>query len=249
MAKKSKRGTRHIEAPMEVFELPKTKRKSWSLHDLKSIRALTENQAVAIDFYHKNLNLGLFGCAGTGKTLMAVNLALQSILHPDCPQDKLVIIRSAVQSRDQGFMPGNLEEKMKEYETPLHGVFEFLLGRPSSYSDMKEAGLVEFTSTSFLRSLTIDNAIIVFDECQNALFRELDTVITRAGKNTKVIFVGDSGQDDLTGMKNQVSGLPQAIRVLKSMSSIFGVVEFTTDDIVRSELAKAWIKACHALAA
>lgn len=246
--KKSRRST--VSEEIEYgFDRPKTKRKSWSLHDLKSIKALTENQALAIDHYLKGRDIALLGCAGTGKTLLASYLALRTVLDKQTETERIIIVRSAVQSRDQGFLPGDLQQKMEVYENPYHDVFAYLLNRPSSYKDMKEAGIVTFTSTSFLRGMTHDNAVIIFDECQNAIFREIDTVITRTGKNSRIIMVGDTKQNDLVYKKNEQSGLPRALEILKRMDYPFGLVEFKVDDIVRSDLAKEWIRACHELAA
>ena len=247
---KAKNRRREFSAEFSFDDVPKTKRKSWSIHDLKNIRALTENQALAIDHYRKGKNLGLFGCAGTGKTILAMNLALQTVLMNDGGPKRIILIRSAVQSREQGFLPGDIEQKMALYEPPYKDVFAFLLNRPSSYDDMKAAKIVEFTSTSFLRGLTFDDAVIVFDECQNALFREIDTVITRIGKNSRLILLGDTKQDDLSGMKSgQPSGLPKALKILQKMDGPFGMVEFGVNDIVRSALARDWIRTCHELAA
>ena len=228
------------------FDIPKTKRKSWSIHDLKSVRPLTENQATSLQHYREGLNIGLLGCAGTGKTFLGAYMALHTVLSTDNPIDNIVIVRSAVQSRDQGFMPGDLQQKMREYEIPYQEVFTELLGRWSSYEDMKAAGIVRFDSTSFLRSRTINNSVIIFDECQNALFREIDTVVTRVGRDSRLILVGDTRQDDLTGVKGQKSGLIDAMKVMNRLDD-FGLVEFTVDDIVRSEFAKRWIKTCYEL--
>jgi len=224
-------------------ERPKTKRKSWSIHDLVSIRAQTENQQRVLDLFYQDKHLALTGCAGTGKTFLASYLACNSVLDPHCEISRIIIVRSAVQSRDVGFLPGTLEEKLAQYEIPYRDTFAYLLRRPSSYDDMKEAGLVEFVSTSFLRGLTFDNAFIIFDECQNAEFRELNTVLTRMGRNSRVIMIGDTAQTDLDKRKYQ-SGLMQFLDVAQTMDC-FGMIDFQIPDIVRSGFAREWIQACY----
>ncbi len=226
-------------------ELPKNKRKHWSIHDLKTVTPLTNNQSLVFEYWAHGQNLGLFGCAGTGKTLLALNAALEAVLDPRTGINRIFLVRSAVQTRDQGALPGDLSEKMAEYEIPYQEAMADLLGRPNSYRDLKAAGIVEFQSTSFLRSRTVNDAVIIFDECQNATFRELDTVITRTGTNSRLILVGDTKQNDLKD-KREKSGLPLALQILRKIGSL-GIVEFTPDDVVRSALAREWIRECYGL--
>lgn len=231
-------GTAQMEGP---------KRKSWSMHDIKNIKPLTPTQE---DFFHawfNGDNICAHGCAGTGKTFLALFLALQEVLAKR--KNRIIIVRSAVPTRDIGHLPGTLEEKIMKFEEPYHDILWELMGRKSSYSDMKDSGLIEFHSTSFLRGLTWDNAIVISDEAENNTFHEIDNVMTRLGENTRIIFTGDTKQTDLDGSKKLgTEGLTAAKKVFCAMDS-FTCVEFTEHDIVRGPLVKSWIIACNTLAA
>ncbi len=222
-----------------VLEGPK--RKHWSPKDIKKITPLTPTQEETFHSWYNNQNLCLYGSAGTGKTFLAMYLALEEILAKH--QNRIIIIRSAVPTREMGFLPGTLEEKMAQFELPYYNIFHELLGKSSSYQDMKDAGLVEFMSTSYIRGLTWDNAIVILEEVENMTFHEIDSVITRTGENTRVIFAGDIKQSDLVGTKRQgESGMQEALKILCNMDE-FDCVAFTTYDIVRGPLVKAWIEA------
>ena len=222
------------------------KRKNWSMHDLKTIQPLTPTQEDFFHAWYQGKNVCAHGCAGTGKTFLAFYLALQDILSKR--QQRIIIVRSAVTTREVGHLPGTLEEKLLKFEEPYVDILWELIGRPSTYQDMKDAGLIEFHSTSFLRGLTWDNAIVIVDEAENLTFHEIDSVMTRLGENTKIIFTGDTSQTDLDGSKKMGSeGLTAAKRVFCNMHA-FECVEFTEHDIVRGELVKSWIMACNAAA-
>ena len=217
------------------------KRKHWSPKDIKTIKALTPAQEDTFHAWYNNQNLCLYGSAGTGKTFLAVYLALQEVLARR--QQRIIIVRSAVPTREVGFLPGTLEEKMAQYELPYHDIFHELLGKGSSYQDMKDAGLVEFMSTSFIRGLTWDNAIVILEEAENMTFHEIDSVITRTGENTRVIFSGDIKQTDLDGSKRMgESGMAEALNIMCGMDE-FDCVSFSKHDIVRGPLVKSWIEA------
>lgn len=218
------------------------KKKTWSPHDLKSIRALTPSQEDIFHAWSNGDHICAHGSAGTGKTFLAFYMALNDILAKY--QQKIIVVRSAVPTRDVGFLPGTLEEKMMQYEQPYHDILWELVGRNSTYPDMKEAGIIEFHSTSFLRGLTWDNAVVIVDESENLTFHEIDNVMTRLGKNTRIIFTGDTKQTDLDGRKNGEQGLTKAQRVFCGMKE-FSCIEFGVNDIVRSEIVKNWIVACE----
>lgn len=223
------------------------KRKTWSMHDLKTITPLTPTQEDFFHAWYNNDNVCTHGCAGTGKTFLAFYLALQEVLSKR--QNRIIIVRSAVPTREIGHLPGTLEEKIEKFEEPYHDILWELLGRASSYKDMKDAGLIEFHSTSFLRGLTWDNAIVIMDETENFTFHEIDSVMTRLGNNTRVIVTGDVKQTDLDGSRKLgAEGLTKAKEVFCSMDS-FSCIEFTEHDIVRGPLVKSWIIACNAVAA
>lgn len=220
------------------------KRKTWSMHDLKSIKPLTPTQEDLFHAWINGYNICAHGSAGTGKTFLALYLALEEILTQR--YQKIIIVRSAVATRDLGFLPGTLEEKIMQFEQPYHDICWELVGRPSTYQDMKDRGLIEFHSTSFLRGLTWDNAIVIVDEAENLTFHEIDNVMTRLGENTRIIFTGDTRQTDLDGSKKMgTEGLTTAKKVFGNMES-FTVIEFNEHDIVRGDLVKSWIMACNA---
>lgn len=215
------------------------KRKTWNMHDLKTIKPLTTTQEEMFQSWYNGYHLCAHGSAGTGKTFLAFYLALEEVLSKR--QNRIILVRSAVPTRDVGFLPGDLNEKLMQYEQPYHDILWELIGRPSTYQDMKDSGLIEFHSTSFLRGLTWDNAIVIVDEAENMEYKELDTIITRIGKNCRVVLCGDIEQTDLT-KKNETSGLPTFIRVLEEMKS-FSFLHFTEHDIVRSGFVKEYLLA------
>lgn len=208
--------------------------------ELKSIIPRSKNQEIAFNSYNDGQNLLLHGVAGTGKTFVAIYLALRSILDERNKLRKIVIVRSAVPGRDIGFLPGNPKEKMAVYEAPYQGIFAELFGRDDAYSILKTRKSVEFIPTSFIRGITIDNAIVIVEEFQNMDAGELNTIITRLGKNTRLVLCGDHRQDDLSGKKGQESGLKGIVKVLSSMKSV-EKVEFGIEDIQRSAFVKEYL--------
>lgn len=217
--------------------------RSWSKHDLASgIRPKTSRQAEAFESFFVGNNLGLLGSAGTGKTFLAAYFGLTSMLEGWA--SRVIITRSAVQSRNIGHLPGTEEEKLQQYEIPYRPIFAELLPKyPNAYDDMKRDGLVEFVSTSFLRGLTIRDAVIIVEEAQNMDFDEIDTIMTRVGEGSRVILTGDTKrQNDLARQRGQHSGLPYAARVLKGIPG-FDLIEFNKEDCVRSGFARAWLHA------
>jgi phosphate starvation-inducible protein PhoH len=178
----------------------------------------------------------------THNTYLALALALQAVVIAE-EQHRIIIIRSAVPTREVGFLPGNIEEKTALYELPYHDIMHDLAGNKSSYADMKAAGMVEFMTTSFVRGLTWDNAVVIVEEGENMTFHEIDSVMTRIGNNSRVIFTGDTKQTDLDGSKrNGTCGMEQFLQVIKNMKQ-FRDVKFTAYDIVRSDFVKSWILA------
>lgn len=221
------------------------KRKTWTRHDLKHIQPRTIPQEEMFRCFFEGQNICAYGSAGTGKTFIATYLALNEILQHRTA-DRIIIVRSAVPSREQGFLPGTLEEKQAVYEIPYRDILQELFGRANTYDDMKEAGIIEFVTTSYLRGLTWDNAIVIVDEGQNMVFEEINTVMTRLGENTRIIFTGDLPQTDLrdTRKRAEVTGMREYLNIIKRMES-FSSVAFTKHDIVRGPLVKSWIIACE----
>jgi len=205
---------------------------------LKQIKPLTDNQQRTFDYFDDRKNLMLHGLAGTGKTFISLYLALREILEGGSQFKKVYIIRSVVPTRDIGFLPGTTKEKVKVYEAPYYAICTELFGRSDAYEILKARGVIEFVTTSFIRGMTLNNGIIVVDECQNQNFHELDSVITRIGHQCKVLFCGDFRQSDLNAKER--SGIVQFMKILEKMNS-FEYVDFQEEDIVRSGLVKQYI--------
>lgn len=215
-------------------------KKKWAPQDIKPIKPLTDNQTNMFIQYGQGDNLVASGSAGTGKTYLACYLALNDIVDPRKDQRRIIIVRSAVQARDVGFMPGTDEEKNQYFEAPYTAIFKDLCGRPSTYKDMKAAGLIEFVTTSFIRGVTWDDAIIIADEIQNFNGDEIHTMMTRIGQNSRVILCGDTRQNDLKKKASDTSGMGTLLKIVPHMKS-FSTIQFGHDDIVRSGLVREWI--------
>jgi phosphate starvation-inducible protein PhoH len=217
------------------------KRKTWSTHDLKTIKPLTPSQQ---DLFHAWFNydhICAAGTAGTGKTFLTFYLALNEILNPKTPQTKIIVVRSVVPTREVGFLPGDLAEKVSVYESPYRDICAELIGRDSTYDDMKESGIIHFMPTSFVRGLTWDDAIVVVEECQNMTFHEINSIVTRLGKNSRIVFTGDTNQTDLRPVD---CGMEKLLATVDNIQT-FATVEFNHNDIVRSEIVKSWIIAAE----
>lgn len=215
------------------------------LDHLKTFDALTENQEAFFRAYKAgDYFIGMFGSAGTGKTFCSMYRAIEEAMTKDNSFKRVVVVRSCVQTRDVGFLPGSLEEKQEIYELPYKEIAATLFDRPDAWDRLKEQGYARFISTSAIRGISIDDAIVVVDECQNMSFQELNTIITRVGYRSKIIFVGDWKQNDLIKSKYDTSGLPEFLNVARKMKE-FTEFEFTRDDIVRSSLVKSWVIACE----
>lgn len=215
------------------------KRKKWSLHDLQPIQPMTDRQHDMFEAFYSGTHVCAYGSAGVGKTYLALYLAMKDVLDKMRDQKRLIIVRTTVQGRQQGYLPGTQEEKEAPFELPYKDIMHDLFGRASTYDDMKEAHLIEFKSTTALRGLTWDDAIIVVDEFQNMTWEELDSVVTRVGTNSRLIICGDVRHQCDLG-RHEVSGAQNALKVMQDMPS-FSCVQFTKDDIVRSDFVKQWI--------
>lgn len=206
---------------------------------LRHIEPLTENQNKTFECYAREKNLMLHGIAGTGKSFISCYLATRQLMESECRYKKLVLVRSVVPTRDMGFLPGNNKEKTKVYEAPYQAIFTELFGRGDAYEYLKQRGVVEFISTSFIRGVTLNDCIVVVDEIANMTLHELDSVITRVGKNCKIIFCGDFRQSDFT-KEQERSGLIEFMKIINKMKS-FEFVDFDENDIVRSSIVKEYI--------
>ena len=213
----------------------------FKLEDLRPVEPLTNNQVKFFKAYDQgDYFIALHGVAGTGKSFIALYKAIQEVLTKGNLYHKVIVVRSAVQSRDQGFLPGGLDEKMSEYEQPYIQIAHSLFGRKDAWNILKSMERVEFVSTSFIRGMTFDNAIIIVDEMQNCAYGELQTIVTRVGKNSKIIFCGDYRQTDLDKNKNDMSGIKKFLEISLLMPC-HTRLEFGVDDIVRSSLVKDYI--------
>lgn len=220
------------------------------LSDLRKLLPLTDTQGEFFKAWYDapedNAAFVLSGSAGTGKSTVALYLALEEILNPESEYKKLIIIRSAVQTRDMGFLKGTELEKSAVYELPYKDICGELTKNKFAYDKLKEADKLEFMSTSFLRGVTFNESIVFVDEASSCNWHELNTVCTRLGRNSKLIVVGDIAQDDLIKTKNDVSGFKEFLQVSRNMSE-FRTFKFTSDDIVRSGFCRSWIITCERL--
>lgn len=207
---------------------------------ISDIVPLTDNQQLAFD-YHNELknNLVLNGFPGTGKTFLAIYMALLDVLNPNSPINHIKIIRSTVSSRDEGFLPGSPEEKLEIYTGAYSDIFNMLFGRDDAFIILKKYGIVSIESTSYLRSKTFDNTSYILDEMQNCKFQELDTFITRTGENTRLYLCGDYYQSDLTGKDKY--GVLDFLKILYSMDEDFKTVQFEREDCVRNKLVRNYL--------
>lgn len=209
------------------------------LENLRELEPITKNQEKVFKSYEDGYNLCLSGSAGSGKTFLALYLALEDVLNKDTPYDKVVIIRSVVPTRDIGFLPGNETEKLDAYAGPYKGIMTELFSDGQAWEKLVNQQFVEFTSTSFIRGITISNAIVIVDEMQNLNFHELDSVITRLGESTKLIMCGDYYQSDFDKERDR-SGILNFLEIIQRMK-YFDHIEFSWEDIVRSGLVREYI--------
>lgn len=209
------------------------------IDDLKTIQPLTENQKRFFETYPSTNLILLHGVAGTGKTYIALYKALEDAMAKVAPQKKVIVVRSAVPSREIGHLPGDEKEKTEVYQQPYVEICADLFGKRDAYQRLKEQHVVEFMITSFIRGITLDDSIIIVDECQNMTDMELNSIITRVGNRSKIIFCGDFRQTDLY-KKQDMSGLKKFMVIADMMPSV-KTVEFDVEDIVRSSLVKEYI--------
>jgi len=212
---------------------------------LVDITPLTENQETLFSDYKNDKNIFAYGAAGTGKTFIVLYNALRDVLDENSPYSKIYIVRSLVSTREIGFLPGDHEDKSALYQIPYKNMVKYMFEMPSDadfemlYGNLKQQETISFWSTSFIRGTTLDDAIIIVDECQNLNFHELDSIITRVGENTKIHFCGDATQTDLTKTYER-NGILDFMKILQQMPS-FATIEFGVEDIVRSGLCKEYL--------
>ena len=214
---------------------------------MREITPLTDNQKILFEAYAKDQNLVAYGVAGTGKTFITLYNALKEVLDPETPYEKIYIVRSLVATREIGFLPGDHEDKSTLYQIPYKHMVKYMFEMPTEadfemlYGNLKAQDTIDFWSTSFIRGTTFDKTIVIVDEYQNLNFHELDSIMTRVGAQSKIMFCGDATQSDLI-KQNERNGIIDFMQILRLMSSV-DVIEFGVEDIVRSGLVKEYILA------
>ncbi len=207
--------------------------------DLLEWQAVTKNQEYAVSAWDEGDHLALSGTAGTGKTFIAMYLALEEILSKEYPANKLIIFRSVVPVREIGFLPGTAEEKVDTYTSPYRAICSEMFGDAGSYNKLVNSNQLIFESTSFVRGMTFEDSVILIDEMQNLNFHELDSVITRVGRNCRVILCGDYHQTDFE-RENDKNGIMKFLTIVEQLKN-FSVINFGWDDIVRSGFVRDYI--------
>ena len=224
----------------------KKRRKPINSDYLLPIEPMTDNQTYLFEQYAEGKNIFAYGCAGTGKTFAALYLALKDVLDEYTPFEKVYVVRSLVATREIGFLPGTHEDKADIYQIPYKNMVKYMFEMPDDasfemlYDNLKAQETISFWSTSFLRGTTLDNSIVIIDECQNLNFHELDSIITRCGQDTKIIFCGDARQTDLQ-KTSEKTGIIDFMKIIQEMNEDFAMVEFGIDDIVRSGLVRNYL--------
>ena len=214
---------------------------------MRDIEPLTDNQKTLFEAYAKDQNLVAYGVAGTGKTFITLYNALKDVLDPSTPYEKVYIVRSLVATRESGFLPGDHDDKAYLYQIPYKHMVKYMFEMPSEadfnmlYGNLKAQDTIDFWSTSFIRGTTFDKTIVIVDEFQNLNYHELDSIMTRVGAQSKIMFCGDASQSDLI-KTNERNGIIDFMQILRIMSSV-DVIEFGVEDIVRSGLVKEYILA------
>ena len=215
-------------------------------HDqLVEMKGVTKNQLEVFKQYAEGKNLFLYGPAGTGKTFVILYNAIKEVLDPKTNYNCIYIVRSLMPTRSIAFMPGDEQDKSSLYQVPYDNMLRLMFKLSSEeqfemmYEELKKQGNVAFLSTSFLRGITLDNAIVLVDECQNLNFHELDTIMTRVGQESKIMFSGDFDQTDLRDDAEK-AGLGQFIKIINEMKEFYSC-EFDIGDIVRSGLVRSYI--------
>lgn len=227
------------------------RKKPLGLEYLIDIDPLTENQKKFFDSYAEGKHLVAYGCAGTGKTFITLYNALCEVLDEKTLYERIYLVRSLVATREIGFLPGTHEDKADIYQIPYKNMVKYMFQMPSDadfemlYGNLKSQETIKFWSTSFIRGTTLDNAIIIVDEFANLNFHELDSIITRVGENSKIMFCGDATQSDLV-KTNERNGIVDFMTVLRKMPS-FDIIEFGIDDVIRSGLVKEYLIVKHEL--
>lgn len=223
-------------------KLPKPSAQKLRYNNLINLETVSDSQRKAVEAFDSNSELVLIGSAGTGKTFLAMHLALDLVMEPASRYDKVIILRSVVPVRDIGFLPGDRYEKEEVYTQPYQALSrELFPGIDDPWKKLVSQKTVEFVTTSYIRGITFRDCILIVDEMQNMCWSELNTVMTRIGENCRVIFCGDFFQSDFDREKDR-NGLKNFMKIIDEIED-FAVVVFTWNDIVRSDIVKRYIMA------
>jgi len=233
-------------APGQGMTLKQKKRRKPISEDyMIPVEPITDNQKRFFDAWDEGKMIYAYGVAGTGKTFIALYKALRDVLGETTPYEKIYIVRSLVATREIGFLPGDHEDKSSLYQIPYKNMVQAMFEMPDDnsydmlYDNLKAQETISFWSTSFIRGTTLDNAIVIIDECQNLNFHELDSIITRVGQDSKIIFCGDAAQTDLQKISER-TGIIDFQRIIQNMEE-FSLIEFNIEDIVRSGLVRSYL--------
>ena len=208
------------------------------LEHLTKLEPMTSNQETVFKSWEKN-HMVLSGSAGTGKTFISLYLALKDVLDKNTPYEKVLIVRSAVPTRDMGFLPGTQEEKEAAYTVPYQIIVNDLFQDKEAWNKLTQLNNIEFTTTSYIRGMTFNDCIMIVDEAQNCNYHELCSIITRVGENCKFVMCGDYYQSDFT-REGDKGGINAFLNILENMNH-FEEVQFIWKDIVRSGMVRDFI--------
>jgi phosphate starvation-inducible PhoH-like protein len=202
----------------------------------KAVKPKTVGQKEYINTIKKNVLTFGIGPAGTGKTYLAVAMAVKAFKNKEV--NRIVITRPAVEAGENlGFLPGDLQMKIDPYLRPLYDALYDILGA-NTYNKYKETGLIEVAPLAYMRGRTLDDSFIILDEAQNTTKAQMKMFLTRFGFGSKVVVNGDTSQIDLH--QNTTSGLIHASHILKGVKDI-GIVRLKNQDVVRHKLVKSII--------
>lgn len=203
----------------------------------KQIKCKTVGQKTYVDAIRKNTVIFGVGPAGTGKTYLAVCMAVSAFKSKQV--EKIILTRPAVEAGEKlGFLPGDLHEKVDPYLRPLYDALQELLGL-ETYAKLMERGAIEVAPLAYMRGRTLSNAFIILDEAQNTTKEQMKMFLTRMGEGSKTVVTGDVTQIDLDGKD---SGLVHATKILEGVEGI-SVVRLTAKDVVRHPLVMRIIRA------
>jgi len=240
-----------MQAPSDAFQegappltksqaraLRRQKRKTEAHQGVRPLEAKTQKQKLYLRYLFEGQSIIAVGGAGVGKTYIAARVAAKKLIEGKV--ERIVICRATVSKAKHalGFLPGNLEAKLKPWLVPILDGFKAEVSA-KTIDDWKAQGIIEFLSFEHMRGRTLGDAFVILDEAQNCDIGDLQLFLTRAGENSQIVITGDMDQIDIP-----VSGLQEIVEMVEDNSDIpMEVVQFSDEDVVRSPLAKAWVKA------